>query len=77
MEIVSSEPAFIEDTYSYFSLLNITGEAEGVTIKNAKYPLENAAIECDYQYGVSNEILPGKVAGVSVAKGRLLLIKVI
>ena len=77
MEIVSSCPAFIEDTYSFFSLLNITGEAEGVTIENAKYPLENAAIECDYQYAVSNEVLPGKVARVSVAKGRLLLIKVI
>ena len=77
MEIVSSGPAFIEDTYSFFSLLNITGEAEGVTIENAKYPLENAAIECDYQYAVSNEVLPGKVARVSVAKGRLLLIKVI
>ena len=77
MEIVSSGPAFIEDTYSFFSLLNITGEAEGVTIENAKYLLENAAIECDYQYAVSNEVLPGKVARVSVAKGRLLLIKVI
>ena len=77
MEIVSSGPAFIEDTYSFFSLMNITGEAEGVTIENAKYPLENAAIECDYQYAVSNEVLPGKVARVSVAKGRLLLIKVI
>ena len=77
MEIVSSGPAFIEDTYSFFSLLNITGKAEGVTIENAKYPLENAAIECDYQYAVSNEVLPGKVARVSVAKGRLLLIKVI
>lgn len=77
MEIVSSGPAFIEETYSFFSLLNITGEAEGVTIENAKYPLENAAIECDYQYAVSNEVLPGKVARVSVAKGRLLLIKVI
>ena len=77
MEIVSSGPAFIEDTYSFFSLLNITGEAEGVTIENAKYPLENASIECDYQYAVSNEVLPGKVARVSVAKGRLLLIKVI
>ena len=77
MEIVSSGPAFIEDTYSFFSLLNITGEAEGVTIENAKYPLEGAALECDYQYAVSNEVLPGKVARVSVAKGRLLLIKVI
>lgn len=77
MEVVSSHPALIEDTYSFFSLLNITGEAEGVTIKNAKYPLENAAIECDYQYAVSNEVTPGVTAKVSVAKGRLLLIKVI
>ena len=76
MEIVSSEPAAIEDSYSFFSLLNITGEAEGVTISNAKYPLDNASIECDYQYAVSNEVLPDKTAEVSVAKGRLLLIKV-
>ena len=77
MEIVSSETAFIKDSYPYFSLLNITGEAEGVTIRNAKYPLEDAAIECEYQYAVSNEVLPGETAEVSVAKGRLLLIKII
>lgn len=76
MEIVSKEPAFIEDRYAYFSLLNITGLAEGVTIRDAKYPLENAAITCEYQYGISNETLPGKTAQVSVANGRLLLIKV-
>ncbi len=76
MEIVSKEPVFIEDRYAYFSLLNITGLAEGVTIRNAKYPLENAAITCEYQYGISNEPLPGKTAQVSVANGRLLLIKV-
>ncbi|MGX8774263.1 MAG: thiamine diphosphokinase [Bacillota bacterium] len=77
MEIVSSGKAFIDDSYPYFSLLNITGDAEGVTIRNAKYPLENAAIGCDYQYAVSNEVIPGETAEVSVAKGRLLLVKVI
>ena len=75
MEIVSSEAAYIEDSYAFFSLLNITGEAEGVTIRNAKYPLDSAAIDCDYQYAVSNDVLPGRTAEVSVAKGRLLLIK--
>ncbi len=76
MEIVSSKKALIDDSYPFFSLLNITGEAEGVTIRNAKYPLEDAAIECDYQYAVSNEVLPGETAEASVAKGRLLLIKI-
>lgn len=76
MEIVSGETARIEDRYAFFSLLNITGQAEGVTIKNAKYPLSDASITCEYQYGISNEPLPGKVAEVSVTKGKLLLIKV-
>lgn len=76
MEIVSDKAVYIPKRYAFFSLLNITGCAEGVTVRNAKYPLENAAITCEYQYGISNEVLPGKAAVVSVAKGRLLLIKV-
>ena len=76
MEAVSEEPKYIGGEFSYFSLINITGKAQGITIKNAKYPLENAIISCDYQYGVSNEPLPGKTAEVSVGDGRLLLIKV-
>ena len=75
MEIVSKEPAFIDDSYAFFSLLNITGVAQGVTIKNAKYPLDNAEITCEYQYAVSNEVISGKTAEVSVQNGRLLLIK--
>lgn len=46
MEIVSNEPAYIEDSYSFFSLLNISGTAKGITIENAKYPLENGEITC-------------------------------
>lgn len=75
MEIVSENAVQIPAHFPFFSLLNISGTAEGVTIKNAKYPLDNAAIRCDYQYGVSNEVLPGKTAEVTVAKGELLLIK--
>ena len=76
MKIVGSETEYIPDEYSFFSLLNVTGKANGITIKNAKYELENGSISADYQYGVSNEITPGKVAEVSVSDGELLLIMV-
>ena len=75
MEIVSRRPASISDRFRFFSLLSLGGRAEGVTVKNAKYPLENAAIGCDEPYGVSNEPLPGNTAQVSAEKGELLLIK--
>ena len=45
-------------------------------VKNAKYPLENAEITPEYQYGISNETLPGKTAEITVKEGRMLLIKV-
>ena len=76
MEIVSNSPVSIEDRYAFFSLLNISGRAEGITITGTKYPLDNAEISCEYQYGISNEVLSGKEATVSVAFGRLLLVKV-
>ena len=42
MEIVSDRcemPCIIDDSYVYFSLINISGTARGVTIRGAKYPL--------------------------------------
>ena len=75
MEIVSRGEGRIPDTFPYFSLLNISGTAKGVTIRDAKYPLNKAEITCDYAYGVSNEPLPGKTAAVTVDEGRLLLIR--
>lgn len=77
MEIVSRERALIPDRYPYFSLLNITGTAKGVTIRNALYPLSDAEITCEYPIGVSNEVLPGQTAEVTVKEGRLLIIKVL
>ena len=76
MEIVSDQPVSICDQYSFFSLLNITGFAKGITITGAKYPLNGGEITCEYQYGISNEVLPGQTARVSVAEGKLLLIKI-
>lgn len=75
MEIVMDKPVPITEKYAFFSLLNITGCAKGITITGAKYPLDNAEITCEYQYGVSNEVLPGQTAYVSVREGCLLLIK--
>ena len=76
MEIVSKDPVRIDDSLPFFSLLNISGTAEGITVEGAKYPLRDAEIQCTYQYGISNEVLPGHQARVSVEKGELLLVKV-
>ena len=77
LEIVSRRPARIDGRYAYFSLLNLSGTARGITITGAKFPLSNGEITCEYQYGVSNEVLPGHTAEVSVAQGRVLLVKVL
>ena len=68
--------ACIDDTFSFFSLLTLSDAAEGITIENAKYPLDNAVIRSGFQYGVSNEVLKGETAKVKVGRGNLLLIKV-
>lgn len=76
MQIVSDKPLQIGNEYRYFSLMNISGCAEGITITGAKYPLVNGNITCEYQYGVSNEVLPGQRAEVSLKRGKLLAVMV-
>jgi len=56
-------------------LIYLAGMAKGITIENAKYPLNDAEITCGYQYGVSNEVISGHTAKVCVKEGKLLLIK--
>lgn len=73
--VVSRAPAFVTPQFSYFSLLNLTGEAKGVCIEGAKYDLQDAVIPCDDPYAVSNEPLPGQTAKITVGSGRLLLIR--
>lgn len=76
LSIVGNKPVMISDNFPYFSLLNITGKADKVLVKNAKWNLENATITSEYQYATSNEVLLGQIAEVSVGDGELLLIKI-
>ena len=55
--------------------LNISGTARNITIRGAKYPLNGGEITSEYQYGISNEVLPGKTAYIEVKEGELLLIQ--
>ena len=76
-EIVTDKaPALIPDSFAFFSLVNISGNAGEITIEEAKYCLKNGIIRCDYQYGISNEVLPGKTARVTLSGGELLLVKI-
>lgn len=77
MEIVCDRPAYVEDSFSFFSLINISGTAKRITIENAKYPLNDGEITCEYQYGISNEVIKGSTAIIKINEGKLLLIKVL
>lgn len=68
--------AEVDDSYPFFSLVAMEGDARGVTIRNAKFCIEDADIGPDYQYATSNEVMPGKTAEITVKDGRLLLIKI-
>ena len=76
MEYVTSSSAFVEDSFAFFSTINISGVTRNISIENAKYPLHNAEIQSGYQYGISNEVLLGKTAKITVGEGSVLLIKV-
>ncbi|MBO4506093.1 MAG: thiamine diphosphokinase [Lachnospiraceae bacterium] len=76
IEVVSSEASVGEEA-EYFSLLCISEKAEGITITGAKYCLSDASLDSDFPLGVSNEVLPGQTARISVKRGRLLLVRVL
>ncbi|MBQ8603859.1 MAG: thiamine diphosphokinase [Oscillospiraceae bacterium] len=57
----------------FFSLFSLGDRAEGVSIKGAKYPLDNYTLNNFYPIGVSNEFI-GETVEISVEKGSLLLI---
>ena len=82
MEVISSIPsdkednscsipgkAYVEDRFKFFSLVNMTGIARGITIRGAKFCVEDAEITSDYQYATSNEVLPGNKAEITVGEG--------
>lgn len=76
MEIVGKEPVYLNDEFFYFSLLNIDGNASGVNIENAKYPLKDANVNCDYSYSISNEPVKNKTTKIYINDAKMLLIKI-
>ncbi len=61
-----------KDLEGYVSVFCFGKDAEGISIKNLKYELENATLTADFPLGVSNEFI-GKEATVSVKNGTLLI----
>ena len=67
--------AYVEERFPYFSLINMTGVARGVTIQGAKFGLQDSEITSEYQYATSNEVIPGQTAEITIREGKLLLIR--
>ena len=61
-------PAAAEGILSLFCL---GPDAEGITLENLHYPLENGRLTSGFPLGVSNHFV-GKSAGITVKKGSLL-----
>jgi len=64
---------FNKDMEGFLSLFSLDEKATGVTIKNMKYPLEQAEITNDFPIGISNEFI-GEAGEVTVEKGTLLAV---
>lgn len=76
MEVISDTVSYIDDSFEYFSVLSLGVTSNHVTIKNAKYTLDNAKIDMEYQYAVRNEPKKDEIASVEVKNGKLLIIKI-
>ncbi len=73
--IMAGETRRVKYGWRFFSLLNISGTARGITITGAKYNLDNAEIFPEYQYGISNEVFsPEHEAEITLREGALLLV---
>ncbi|MBQ1965122.1 MAG: thiamine diphosphokinase [Clostridia bacterium] len=69
----------VEKQYSasharYFSILALSEQVTGLTLRGFRFPLEHAQITYDYPLGVSNEITE-KTATLSAQTGRFAVIR--
>jgi len=65
--------SFNKNMEGFLSLFSLNGKATGVTIKNMKYPLDQAEITNDFPIGISNEFI-GEAGEVTVEEGTLLAV---
>lgn len=74
--IKSGESIEIDSHLEYFSLISLSQVCTGVSIKNAKYPLENATIGISFQYAISNECIGDTPAYISLKNGVMLVVEI-
>ncbi|MDY3618102.1 thiamine diphosphokinase [Agathobaculum sp.] len=59
--------------YSYFSIVPLDSVLTGVSIENAKYPLDHVTVTRSGMITISNEAL-GSVFSIDIAEGRALVV---
>lgn len=74
VQLLKNQIYRIPAPYRYFSLIPITETLEGVLIRNAKYPLENAFVRREDSLTVSNEPKENREVEITVQKGKAFLI---
>lgn len=61
--------------YRYLGLLPLDRVLKGVSLRGVKYPLEGRDVRRGSSLTVSNEILPGQAAEITVREGGALLVR--
>lgn len=75
MYILQNETVYFpKEKKGFFSLFAMEKEADDITIKGMKYPLNKAVVRDSFPIGVSNEFT-GKEAEVTIGKGKVLIIE--
>lgn len=75
IELITSGTNDVRNSeYKYISLIPLTTEVTGITLKGFKYLLDDAILEIGHSIGVSNEILSNE-AKIIIKTGILIMIK--
>lgn len=61
--------------YHYLGLIPLDAEIWDVTLRGVKYPLSHFTLHRGSTRSISNEILPGQTAEITIGSGRVLLIR--
>ena len=64
---------FPKEAEGYLSVFCMGQDAQGVTLKNVKYPMEKGVLSAGFPLGVSNQFV-GKEAEISVTDGTVLVL---
>ena len=75
MRYIFNSAVQIKKEYKYISIIPMCPEIYGLTLRNFKYPLDNATLKMQESYfTVSNEILPDKEYGeIEILNGEILI----